>query len=315
MAHHLKILFAGTPTFAAKHLQALLDAEFNICAVITQPDKPAGRGRKLQPSPVKQLAMANHLTTYQPTTLRDQDIQQVIQKLQPDIIVDVACGLLVPKEILDLPRYGCINVHPSLLPRWRGATPIQHAILAGDQQTGVSIMQMDEGWDTGPVLLQKICPIKPDDTTAILLNKLAEVGITALIEVLTKLEQNGINAEKQSVNAACYAKKINKEAGRINWQKSAIELDREIRAYNPWPIAFTEIGGQIVRIWKAAPTNNKANDKPGTILQFNKQSIDVATGNGILRIYKMQFPGGKVLSIDDLLHSKKDFFINHRSFH
>jgi methionyl-tRNA formyltransferase len=315
MAHHLKILFAGTPTFAAKHLQALLDAKFNICAVITQPDKPAGRGRKLQPSPVKQLAMANHLATYQPTTLRDQDIQQVIQKLQPDIIVDVACGLLVPKEILDLPRYGCINVHPSLLPRWRGATPIQHAILAGDQQTGISIMQMDEGWDTGPVLLQKTCPIKPDDTTAILLEKLAEVGITALIEVLTKLEQNGINAEKQSDNAACYAKKINKEAGRINWQKSAIELDREIRAYNPWPIAFTEIGGQIVRIWQAAPTNNKANDKPGTILQLNKQSIDVATGDGILRIYKMQFPGGKVLSIVDLLHSKKDFFINHRSFH
>lgn len=312
MPKSLKIIFAGTPEFAAKFLQALLDAKYNICAVITQPDKPAGRGRKLQINPVKQLSLTHKIPIYQPKTLRDAIIQQNIKDLHADVIIDVACGLFIPKEILDSPKYDCINIHPSLLPRWRGASPIQHAILAGDKKTGVSIMQMDEGLDTGPVFLQKEYLIKNTDTTADLLDKLAPIGIEALLEVLDKVEK--ITPIKQNDNEACYAKKIDKEDAHIDWNKSTFELDREIRAFNPWPISYTQIGDQIVRIWQASPLAETCNKKPGEIIKLDKKGIDVATGDGILRITKMQFPGKKALTITEILNSKLDFFEEHKRF-
>jgi len=231
MRNSLKIIFAGTPEFAALHLEALLGADFNICAVITQEDKPAGRGRKLTSSPVKKVAEKHNISIYQPKTLKDQEIQEIINKLNPDIIVDVACGLLVPKIILDMPKYGCINVHPSLLPRWRGATPIQRAILNGDKETGISIMQMDEGYDTGPVLLQKKCLIEESDTTKTLHDRLVKLGIKTLIEAIEKLLTSSLHAVKQDESGSCYAKKFEKTEAVIDWEKSAIELDRQVRAF------------------------------------------------------------------------------------
>lgn len=314
MSNPLKIIFAGSPEFAAKFLQTLLDTKYNICAIITQPDKPAGRGRKLQINPVKQLSLTHKIPVYQPKTLRDVAMQKIIHDLHPDIIIDVACGLLIPKEILNLPKYGCINIHPSLLPRWRGASPIQQAILAGDKTTGISVMLMDEGLDTGPVFLQKKYSIKNTDTTSDLLRNLAILGIEALLETLKKITNNEITPTQQNDNNACYAKKIVKEDAQINWHKSAIILDREIRAFNPWPISYTQIGNQVVRIWQASPLTEICDKKPGEIVKLDKQGIDVATGDGVLRITKMQFPGKKILTITEILNSKLDFFNKHKKF-
>lgn len=310
----LKIIFAGTPKFAAKYLQALIDAKYNICRVITQSDKPAGRGRKLQINPVKELSLARGISIYQPKTLRDPSTQKTIRDLNPDIIINVACGLLIPKEILNLPPYGCINVHPSLLPRWRGASPIQKAILAGDQVTGISIMLMDEGLDTGPVFLQKEYLLEPTDTAATLLDGLAILGVEALLAVLNKITTGEITPTKQDETKACYAKKILKEDAKIDWRKSAIELDREVRAFNPWPISYTQIGDQVIRIWQTLPLTETTDKPPGEIINLDPQGVDVATGHGILRIFKMQFPGKKILSVSEILKSKLKFFAQHRKF-
>lgn len=314
MTKPLKIIFAGTPEFAAKHLQALLHAKYNISAVITQPDKPAGRGQKVQINPVKKLSLTHKIPVYQPKTLRDTKIQNIIKDLKPDILIDVACGLLVPKEILSLPQYGCINVHPSLLPRWRGASPIQHAILAGDEVTGVSVMLMDEGLDTGPVFLQKEYLIESNDTSATLLKDLAILGIEALLEVLNKLTTGEITPIKQDETKACYAEKIVKEGAKIDWHKSALKLEREIRAFNPWPISHAQIDDQIIRIWQASPLPETTDKKPGEIIRLGQQGIDVATGNGVLRILQMQFPGKKILSVTEILKSKLKFFTQHKKF-
>ena len=312
MSNSLKIIFAGTPEFAAKFLQALLDAKYNICAVITQPDKPAGRGRKLQINKVKQLSLTHKIPIYQPKTLRDKETQKTIKDFHADVIVDVACGLFIPKEILILPKYGCINVHPSLLPRWRGASPIQQAILAGDRTTGVSIMLMNEKLDTGSVFLQKKYSINNTDTTADLLENLATIGIEALLEVLDKIDK--ITPNKQNDNDACYAKKITKEDAQIDWHKSAVTLDREIRAFNPWPISYTKINEQIARIWQASPLTETCDKNPGEIIKLDKKGVDVATGNGVLRILKMQFPGKKALPVAEILNSKLAFFEKHKRF-
>jgi len=314
MTKPLNIIFAGTPEFAAKHLQALLHAKYNISAVITQPDKPAGRGQKVQINPVKKLSLTHKTSVYQPKTLRDTKIQKIIKDLKPDVLVDVACGLLIPKEILTLPQYGCINVHPSLLPKWRGASPIQRAILAGDEVTGVSIMLMDEGLDTGPVFLQKEYLIKPNDTSATLLEDLAVLSIEALLEVLNKLTTAEITPIKQDEAKACYAKKIAKEDAKINWHKSAIKLDREVRAFNPWPISHAQIDDKIIRIWQASPVSETTDKSPGEIIRLGQHGIDVATGDGILRILQMQFPGKKILSASEILKSKLKFFTQHKKF-
>lgn len=314
MSKPLKIIFAGTPEFAAKYLQALLNTAHCITAVITQPDKPAGRGRKIQINPVKQLSIAHNITVYQPKNLRDAAIQQTLKNLTPDVIIDVACGLFVPKEILELPTHGCINIHPSLLPRWRGASPIQRAILSGDKETGISIMLMDEGLDTGPVFLQKKYLIQDDDTTATLLKNLAPIGIDALIEVLNKIPNNEIIPKKQDDSKSSYANKITKQDAKINWHKSAAKLAREVRAFNPWPISYAQIDDQTVRIWQADTSTATTNKNPGEIISINDQEITVATGDGVLRILAMQFPGKKALPLTEILKSKLEFFKKFNKF-
>jgi methionyl-tRNA formyltransferase len=305
----MKIIFAGTPKFGLPTLKALLNSSYKILAVYTQPDRPAGRGLKITQSPIKEFALLNKLPIYQPATLKDVKVQEEIQKLNPDVFIDVAYGLLLPKEILMMPKFGCINIHPSLLPRWRGAAPIQRAILAGDQMTGITIMQMDEGFDTGGILLQKSLPIEQDDTAETLHEKLAELGKDLLLLVLEQLAHGEkITAEAQKNDLSCYAPKINKDEAEIDWHKSAIEIDRLIRAFNPWPIAFSKIDGQVIRVFKAKPLTESTNVRAGAIISSNKYGIKIATGNGILELLEIQLPGGKVLPVGDILNAKKDLF-------
>ena len=237
----LNIIFAGTPDFAAQHLQALIDSPHNVIAVYTQPDKPAGRGKKLQASPVKQLAEQHQILVYQPKSLRKPETQAELTALQADVMVVVAYGLILPQAVLDAPTYGCLNVHGSLLPRWRGAAPIQRAIWAGDKQTGVTIMQMDAGLDTGDMLHKVFCDIDLQDTSADLYHKLAEIAPNALIEVLNHLTDGTFIAEPQDDTQSNYAEKLSKEEAKLDWQLSAGQLERNIRAFNPWPMAYLQL--------------------------------------------------------------------------
>ncbi len=301
-----KIIFAGTPQFSVSTLSALLDSEHTVIAVYTQPDRPAGRGRKLTASPVKELAVKHGIPVYQPQTLRDEAEQKRLTSLGADVMVVVAYGLLLPLPVLQAPRYGCINVHASLLPRWRGAAPIQRAILEGDQQTGVTIMQMDKGLDTGDMLAKVECPINIHDTSALLHDRLAASGAEVLIKTLAQLDD--LTAEKQDNALATYAHKISKEEAEINWQMTAIELDRKIRAFDPWPVAFTDWGENTLRLWEACVSPETTQAPPGTIIQTSSQGIDVATGMGVLRLLKVQLPGGKPLSASDLLNARQQDF-------
>ncbi len=306
----LSIIFAGTSEFAIASLKALLASPHSVCAVYTKPDQPAGRGQKLTASPIKKLALEQNLPLYQPETLKNH-----IPEVTADILVDVAYGLLLPKNILTAFKYGCINVHPSLLPRWRGAAPIQRAILAGDTETGVTIMQMDEGWDTGDILKQTKIPINNTDTTAMLLDKLAKLGAELLLDVLTEIEQNKLNPILQDDAKSCYANKITKQEAELNWNLSAEELNRAVRAFNPWPIAFTKINDLIIRIWKAEAINVPCSNAPGTIVNTDKKGIDVATQNGILRLLELQMPGGKILSAGEMLNARQQIFKIGKCFH
>lgn len=310
----MKIIFAGTPEFAAKHLNALLEAGIEIQAVLTRPDKPSGRGQKLQPSPVKLLAESKGLPVHQPTTLKDQAAEELIRSFDADVIIDVAYGVIIPKNILEIPKFGFINVHPSLLPRWRGPAPIQHAILAGDQDTGVTIMKLDEGVDTGPIYLQKTYHIQPHETSATLHEHLAKLGSNALITVLKRLEADDIKVETQQSIGITYAPKIEKPMAAIHWSHSAYDIERMIRAFNDWPVAFSNIGDTTIRIWEANPISNYTSETSGTIIRITPEGIDVATGDGILRIQRMQFPGGKALPVSEILKSKKEFFEKHARF-
>lgn len=305
----MKIIFAGTPEFSLPALKAIYNSSHKIIAVYTKQDQPAGRGLKLTASPVKQLAAELNLPVIQPKSLRDEIAQKQLLAFNADVFVDVACGLLIPEAILHGPKYGCVNIHPSLLPRWRGAAPIQRAILAGDAITGVTIMQMDAGLDTGGIYKQISLPIENTDTSATLFAKLAELGAKLLLEVLNDIEYGKSVITPQDNAATIYAEKISKEEAKLNWNLSAIELDRMIRAFNPWPIAYTNINDQSIRIWQAQvlPDNNpNENKSAGTIIKVDKAGIDVATGNGILRLLKIQFAGGKVLTVADVLNSRKD---------
>jgi len=302
----LQIIFAGTPEFAAVTLEALLHSPHKIKAVYTQPDRPAGRGQKLTPSPVKELAIKNHLPVYQPQTLRDEQEQKKLADLQADVMIVVAYGLLLPVPVLTAPKLGCINVHASLLPRWRGAAPIQRAILAGDKKTGVTIMQMEAGLDTGPMLYKAECTIEKNDTSQILHDRLAKLGADALLKTLVQLPQ--LKPETQNAALVTYAHKITKEEARLDWNVSAEELNYKIRAFNPWPVAFFMLNGQPVRVWQAEIIEKNAAAKPGTIMQADASGIDIATGKNSLRLLKMQLPGGRVLSVADILNSRRDVF-------
>ncbi|MGM3225056.1 methionyl-tRNA formyltransferase [Dickeya zeae] len=305
----LRIIFAGTPDFAAQHLAALLSSEHEIVGVFTQPDRPAGRGNKLTSSPVKVLAEQHGIQVFQPKSLRPSENQQVVAGLNADVMVVVAYGLILPQAVLDMPRLGCINVHGSLLPRWRGAAPIQRALWAGDSLTGITIMQMDAGLDTGAMLHKIECAILPDDTSATLYDKLAKLGPQGLMETLAQLSSSQVTAQVQDDSLATYAEKLSKEEARLDWQLSAEQLERCIRAFNPWPVSYFLVEEQPVKVWKAQALDTQHQQQPGTVLAADKEGIRVATANGILNIQMLQPSGKKAMSAQDLLNSRREWFI------
>ncbi|MFH7526817.1 methionyl-tRNA formyltransferase [Aeromonas enteropelogenes] len=304
----LKLIFAGTPDFAARHLAALLSSDHEVVAVYTQPDKPAGRGQKLTASPVKELALAHNMPVYQPASLRNEEAQAELASLGADLMVVVAYGLILPKAVLDTPRLGCINVHGSLLPRWRGAAPIQRAIWAGDAETGVTIMQMDVGLDTGAMIRKVSCPIAADETSTSLYDKLAELGPLALVDTVDAMAAGNTTAEPQDDALANYAQKLSKEEARIDWTMDAVAIERCIRAFNPWPISWCEVAGQTIKVWQAEVIEHEHGQSAGTLLKADKQGIDIATGKGVLRLLTLQPPGKKAMSVTDLLNSRRDWF-------
>ncbi len=300
----MNIVFAGTPEFAAAHLQALLNTAQSVRAVFTQPDRPAGRGRKLQSSPVKRLALDHGLQVFQPASLRDASVQASLAELSPDLMVVVAYGLLLPEPVLALPRLGCLNVHASLLPRWRGASPIIRAIWAGDAETGISVMQMDEGLDTGPILRIARCAIEPHDTAQSLHDRLAALGADTLLECLRDLEGDGQEPWVQDDSLATYAKKVERAEARLDWSRPALELDRWVRAFNPWPVAWTTHGEQQWRVWEAAAIPATHPALPGQVVAASAEGIDVATTDGQLRIRRLQLPGGRPITAKDYLNAR-----------
>jgi len=304
----LKLIFAGTPDFAARHLAALLSSDHEVVAVYTQPDKPAGRGQKLTASPVKELALTHNLPVYQPASLRKEEAQAELASLGADLMVVVAYGLILPKVVLDTPRLGCINVHGSLLPRWRGAAPIQRSIWAGDTETGVTIMQMDVGLDTGAMIRKVTCPIAADETSTSLYDKLAELGPQALVDTINAMAAGETAAEEQDDALANYAEKLSKEEARIDWSMEAVAIERCIRAFNPWPISWFEVAGQTIKVWQAEVVDSEHSQPAGTLLKADKQGIDIATGLGVLRLLTLQPPGKKAMSVSDLLNSRRDWF-------
>lgn len=302
----MRIVFAGTPEFAAQHLQALLDAGREIVAVYTQPDRPAGRGQKLAPSPVKQLALQHGIAVYQPQTLRDPAAQTELAALTPDLMVVVAYGLILPQVVLDTPRLGCINSHASLLPRWRGAAPIQRAIEAGDASSGVTVMQMEAGLDTGPMLLKVTTTITAEDTGGSLHDRLATLGSQAVVEAVPKLAAGELRGEVQDDSLATYAHKLNKDEARLDWSRPAVELERLVRAFNPWPICHSTLNGEALKVHAAQLGEGQG--APGSVLAADKSGLTVACGEGALRLTRLQLPGGKPLSFADLYNSRREQF-------
>jgi methionyl-tRNA formyltransferase len=303
MTQALRIIFAGTPDFAAIHLQGILDqGKHQLVAVYSQPDRPAGRGKKLKPSPVKQLALDHDIPVYQPLNFKQQADQQQLQALNADLMVVVAYGLILPPVILNAPRLGCINVHASLLPRWRGAAPIQRAIEAGDNQSGVVIMQMDKGLDTGDMLLQASCDILPTDTGGSLHDKLASIGVPALNEALDLIADGRITASKQDDSLSCYAPKIDKQELAIDWRQSADCLAQKIRAFSPFPGTYAVLNGDRIRILQAVV--DPRSGEPGSIIHADKKSLLVACGEESLALQHIQLPGAKALAIDAVMNSK-----------
>jgi methionyl-tRNA formyltransferase len=292
----MKLIFAGTPEFAAQALAAIVDAGHEVALVLTQPDRPAGRGMALQPSPVKKFALEKGLPIFQPLSLKDAEAQARVAEAQAEVMVVAAYGLILPQVVLDMPRLGCINIHGSLLPRWRGAAPIQRALLAGDAETGVCIMQMEAGLDTGPVLLRGAFSIESDDTSATLHDRLAALGARLVVEALGKLP---LPAEAQTADGVTYAHKIEKAEALIDWHKSAIELDRHIRAFNPFPGAQVLFKGQTIKLWQASAV--AGDGEFGQILAVDRNQLLVACGEGALAIRELQKAGGKRLPVQQFL--------------
>tara|TARA_B100000809_G_scaffold207196_1_gene209467 strand:- start:274 stop:1257 length:984 start_codon:yes stop_codon:yes gene_type:complete len=318
LANPLNIIFAGTPDFAAQHLAALINAKHNIVAVYCPPDKPAGRGKRLTACATKILALEHNIIVEQPLNFKSEEDQLQLAQYNADIMVVVAYGLLLPEVILSAPRLGCINVHGSILPLWRGAAPIQRSLEAGDKKTGVTIMQMDKGLDTGDMILKAECEIKNTDTSASLYEKLANIGPTALVDTLALMAQPNYQANDHNIaqdnELATYAKKLDKAEAELNWQLSACELHRKIRAYIPWPVSqftFTESEEKQhrLRVWQACVQGYQGNAVPGTIIKVDKEGIDVATTEGCLRLEVIQLPGKKALAVKDILNGRSDWFV------
>lgn len=300
----MKIIFAGTPPFAASALAALLK-EHEVVAVLTQPDRPAGRGMRVAASAVKQLALQHGLPVLQPATLKGAEIQHAIAALNADVMVVAAYGLILPQAVLQLPRHGCLNIHASLLPRWRGAAPIQRAILAGDNETGITIMQMDQGLDTGDILLQHACPIAANDTAQSLHDKLATIGADSILEALRLLQQNRLLPVRQDEGEACYAAKILKSEAQVDWRQDARQIERAVRAFNPFPVCHTHLKGRMTKIWRAAADEHKSGTgkTPGTVIVADKHGIIVACGKDALRLEIVQRPGGKTQTAAQFLQA------------
>jgi len=326
----LRLIFAGTPAFAAAHLSALLDSEHEVVAVYTQPDRPAGRGKKLTESPVKQLAKSKHLPVLQPQTLKDSSVLEELSQFHADLMIVVAYGLILPQSVLDAPRLGCLNVHGSLLPRWRGAAPIQRAVEAGDKQTGVTIMQMDAGLDTGDILATEAYDIQTDDTSLDVFNKLEKLGADCLITVLDAFaEKRPPQRINQNEKLANYASKISKKEALIDWTESAASIERKIRAFNPFPITYTFLEGERIKVHSAEllsserlnpelietlPADKNVTDRPGTIFKTNEQGIDVVCKDSLLRLTRIQLPGKKTSAVKEILLGNKSLFTGGKKF-
>lgn len=303
----LRLVFAGTPEFSVPCLEACRASGAEVVAVYTQPDRPAGRGRKLAPSPVKQAALAAGIAVEQPQTLKTAEAQATLAAYRPDLLVVVAYGLILPRKVLAIPRLGCWNVHASLLPRWRGAAPIQRALLAGDAESGVDLMQMEAGLDTGPVLLEKRTPISRDDTGGSLHDRLAALGAAVLADGLARvLAGETLAAMPQAAEGVTYAHKLDKAEARLDFTRPAIELERQVRAFDPWPGSDAEIAGEALRIWAARALELAHDAAPGSVLGAGREGIDIACGNGVLRITAVQRAGGKRIGAADYLNTRPE---------
>ena len=303
----LRIIFAGTPDFAASALAEIINSEHQVVAVYTQPDRPAGRGRKLRASPVKDLALEHDIPVLQPENLKETETQETLRSFNADVMVVAAYGLILPQVVLDTPRLGCLNIHASLLPRWRGAAPIQRAIAAGDKESGITIMQMNAGLDTGDILQLFACPITAEDSGGDLHDRLAEMGATAIVKILNDLDSNKLKLTVQDDSLATYAHKLDKKEALINWQSSATEIERLIRAFNPWPVAFTYINDKTLRIWQAQTLTDNSDLEAGTVIACDKKGIDISCGEGTLRLLKLQPSGSKAMDVTSFMngHAKQ----------
>ncbi|MUH98356.1 methionyl-tRNA formyltransferase [Aliivibrio fischeri] len=308
MSKPLRIIFAGTPDFAARHLSALIDSHHEVIGVYTQPDRPAGRGKKLTASPVKELALEHNIPVFQPENFKSDEAKQELADQNADLMVVVAYGLLLPQAVLDTPKLGCINVHGSILPRWRGAAPIQRSIWAGDAETGVTIMQMDIGLDTGDMLKIATLPIEATDTSASMYDKLAELGPIALVDCLSDIADGSAIAQKQDDELANYAKKLSKEEAKIDWTMDAIAIERCVRAFNPWPMSHFSVEDKAIKVWQSRVESYTGDATPGTIIQADKTGIYVATGSDAIVFEQLQVPGKKAMGVQDILNSRKEWF-------
>ncbi len=302
-ARQLRLAFAGTPDFAAHHLHCLLAADAQVVAVYSQPDRPSGRGKKLLPTPVKAIALQHGIPVHQPTSLKDHDEQQHLRELALDVLVVVAYGLLLPKAVLDIPRHGCINVHASLLPRWRGAAPVERAILAGDRETGVTIMQMNQGLDTGDTLLTLPTPIGDRDNAAVLGERLSRLGCQGQLATLEAIATGTARATPQDEALACYAAKLSKQEALIDWRLDAAAIQRQVNAFFPRSPAFSFLNGERVRIIESTPLAESTTARPGTILAAGKAGLVVSCGQGRLLVSRMQLPGKTVMTVQDILNA------------
>jgi methionyl-tRNA formyltransferase len=300
----LKIIYAGTPDFAVPALQALIKSPHDVVAVYTQPDRPAGRGRKIQFGPVKQVAVDAGIRVEQPLSLKNEDAQAILANFNVDVMVVAAYGLILPQVVLDLPRYGCLNIHGSLLPRWRGAAPIHRAIQTGDTETGVTIMQMAAGLDTGDMLLKVRCPISSQDTGRTIHDRLANDGAAALLKVVDLIIEEKLTPEVQDESLTTYAHKLNKAEAEINWSLSAKEIDQTIRAFNPWPVAFTQFNGKSLRLFMSKVENSTSKETAGTVVSESPEGICVVTGDGVLSFSRLQLPGKKAIDVRDFLNGR-----------
>jgi len=312
MSQALRIIFAGTPDFSVAPLQALLNSQHDVIAVYTQPDRPAGRGRKLTASPVKQVAEENGIAVYQPESLKEVEAQETLNSLNADIMIVVAYGLILPQVVLDMPKMGCLNIHASLLPRWRGAAPIQRAIESGDKESGVTIMQMNAGLDTGDMLYKLTTDITPDDTAQTLHDRLSVLGCEALIATLDGLQKQTITPEVQDESLVTYAEKMHKEEAEVQWNQPALKIVRKIQAFNPWPVAYTLFQDKPLRIWQARQLTAEEQQEfadmrklPGLVLSLNKNGLIIATGDEPICVQQVQPAGKKAMSAYDFAQSRK----------